>query len=374
MKRQPKPAPVSEPPPGPTCAEKSILAEHPADTIACASEEPKHNLAKLQECPPPNESVAISPPEAGRMPVAESRHEAAAPMVDHPSVAPAVLKEADIRQAEALAQRDARITELEERLSCERRQSQQQIEQIQSTLKEQRVQVADLLSRTGALDQTLIEERAERASLMENLDDMSRKAHRSDELETALADARHREQNLLQQVSDTTRNASCISELEAHLAAERGAATQLVQQLTILEHIERRAHELESTLTNEREQAGACRKRSAEFEMLAARVPALEEALKQERARIAELDGILMAERETAALVVTQVKQLESAVQRVHDLDFALADERERSMQLMKRVTEAEHVADQSTRRFEDMARKLGEIAGLASQLGNGKR
>jgi hypothetical protein len=87
-----------------------------------------------------------------------------------------------------------------------------------------------------------------------------------------------------------------------------------------------------------------------------------------------ELDGILAAERETAAVVVTQVKQLEIAVEHAHGLDLALAEERERSSQLTKRATEAEHLAEQSNRRFEDMARKLGEIAGLASQLGNGKR
>jgi hypothetical protein len=43
-------------------------------------------------------------------------------------------------------------------------------------------------------------------------------------------------------------------------------------------------------------------------------------------------------------------------------------------MQLTKRVADAEMMAEQSTRRFEDLARKLGEIAGLASQLGNAKR
>ena len=87
-----------------------------------------------------------------------------------------------------------------------------------------------------------------------------------------------------------------------------------------------------------------------------------------------ELDGVIATERETAALVMTQVKQLEPAVQRAHDLDVALAEERERSAQLLKRASEAEQLAEQSNRRFEDMARKLGEIAGLASQLGNGKR
>jgi hypothetical protein len=93
-----------------------------------------------------------------------------------------------------------------------------------------------------------------------------------------------------------------------------------------------------------------------------------------ERARVAELTGTLATERETAALLMTQVKQLEAASRRAHELDLALASEGERSMQLMKRATDAEYAAEQSNRRFEDMARKLGEIAGLASQLGNAKR
>ena len=125
---------------------------------------------------------------------------------------------------------------------------------------------------------------------------------------------------------------------------------------------------------SEREEAEACRQKSAEFETCAARVPALEEALDQERARIATLDGVLATERETMALVTTQVKEMETSVQRAQELDLALAEERDRSMQLMRRATEAEQAAEQSNRRFEDMARKLGEIAGLASQLGNGKR
>jgi hypothetical protein len=40
----------------------------------------------------------------------------------------------------------------------------------------------------------------------------------------------------------------------------------------------------------------------------------------------------------------------------------------------VKRVSDAEQAAELASKRFEEMARKLGEIAGLASQLGNGKR
>jgi len=40
----------------------------------------------------------------------------------------------------------------------------------------------------------------------------------------------------------------------------------------------------------------------------------------------------------------------------------------------VKRVSEAELEAERANKRFQEMAIKLGEIAGLASQLGNGKR
>jgi hypothetical protein len=40
----------------------------------------------------------------------------------------------------------------------------------------------------------------------------------------------------------------------------------------------------------------------------------------------------------------------------------------------VKRVSETEQAAEQATKRFEELATKLGEIAGLASQLGSGKR
>ena len=373
MKRQPKPAPI---PPSPTAGpgESSVVSELPVAPIACSPEEPEPTLLKTHESQRLIDSATISRPESNSMPITESSHETAAPMVDPLPVESTVSTEADGHYGKVLAERDARITALEEQLACERRQGHEQIQQMQNALEQQRVQVADLSSRTGALDQALAEERAQRITLTEQLDEVSRQAHRVDELEAGVAEARRRAEELLQQVSDNARNVSRILELEAHLVAERAAATQLVQQLTTLEQIERWAHELETTLASEREQTKACRKQGAVFETLAARVPVLEEALEQERARVAELAATVATERETAALVMTQVKQLEPVVQRIHDLDLALAEERERSMQLMKRATEAEQVAEQSNRRFEDLARKLGEIAGLASQLGNGKR
>ena len=374
MKRQPKQAPLPDPSPAHVSEERPAVAGPPEASIKSTIIEPEQTPVVPTDSEQLPDSGSVLAPEHDRSPLVDDSHAAKEFSVGQRPVESSVSAEAETRHAKLLALRDARVTELEETLACERRQSHERIEQVQRALEEQGAQVQDLLSRSAALDETLVEERAQRATLAEQLDEASRQAHRVDELETALAEARQGAEELSKQVSDNARHAARVIELEAHLAAERGAATQLVQQLTTLEHIERRAHELETTLASEREEAEACRQRSAEFETCAARVPALEEALAQERARIATLDGVLAAERETMALVTTRVKEMEISVQRAKELDLALAEERERSMQLMSRATEAEQAAEQSNRRFEDMARKLGEIAGLASQLGNGKR
>jgi hypothetical protein len=96
--------------------------------------------------------------------------------------------------------------------------------------------------------------------------------------------------------------------------------------------------------------------------------------LLSERARTAHLETTLFSEREQTGMLVHNFKYLEQAVTRAQTLDCVLATERERSTQLAKRATEAEQSAEQSNRRFEEMARKLAEIAGLASKLGSGKR
>ena len=374
MKRQPKQAPLPESAPAHVSEERPAVAGPPEASIGLAIVESEQARVVSTNGGQLPESSSVLAPDHDMSSLVDNSQEASEFSVGQPPVESPVSAEVENRHAEILALRDARLTELEETLACERRQSHERIEQMQRALEEQGAQVQDLLSRSAALDEALVEQRAQRAALAEQLDEASRQAHRVDELETALAEARQGAEELSQQVLDNARHAARVIELEAHLAAERGAATQLVQQLTALEHIERRAHELETSLMSEREEAEACRQKSAEFETCAARVPALEEALDQERARIATLDGVLATERETMALVTTQVKEMETSVQRAQELDLALAEERDRSMQLMRRATEAEQAAEQSNRRFEDMARKLGEIAGLASQLGNGKR
>lgn len=351
-KRQIKPAPVAESVPSATPADRSVIEKRPEAPTMRVPGESQQILLEDEECRQQIESA--------------TNH--------HLQPESSISGEVEKHHVLILAQRDTRIIELEEQLASERRQSHEHIQQMQSALDEHREQVENLSSRTQTLDQKLAEESEQRAAILEQLADVSMQALRVGELETALTEERHRTEQLSQQVSESAFHSERILELDATLAAERDAAAQLVQQITSLEYLERHAHELETTLANEREEAEHLRKKRVELEAIAAQVPVLEETLENERARIAELGSMLSTEKETAATLLIQLKQFDEAVQRAHMLDMTLADERQRSMQLEKRAVEAEQMAEQSNRRFEDMARKLGEIAGLASQLGNGKR
>ncbi len=374
MKRQHKDGAAPEPVTDSTHDEKTP-GEEPADAaLVVASEQPIQEFEHIQSGLSVNGAVLRGSTDSDAMAPVESGLEPVGIVEDQVPVGPDTLVEDDHRDADSLAQREARIAELEEQLVCERRQTHEQLQQMQNALEEHRAQIAGLSSRTEMLNQALEDERAQRTTLTEQFNEVSKDARRAEALETAVAEAHVRIEELLQQVSANDRNTSRVLELEAHLAAERGAAGELVRQITSLEHVEQRARELEATLAKQREQAEGYEKKIASCEGIATRVSDLEQSLEQERLRIAELNGVLATERETAVVVMAKVKELETVVQRAHELDLALAEERARSAQLMRRTTEAEHAADQSTRRFEDMARKLGEIAGLASQLGNGKR
>ena len=357
-KRPQKPAPVPELPQQHVAVEPSIVAEVAAAPAIHVPEELEEARVDTQEHRPSLEPITSSLDDPHAIPATMTRDTMVDAAPAFHAAEPATPAHDHEHHHAILAERDTRIGELEAQLDEERRRSLEQTQQIghiQRALDEQHEQVAALSSHAHTLDQSLADERAQRTALAEQLDEVSRQMHRIGELETALADEQHRAQQLSQQVSEGARHAARIVELEAHLEAEREAANQLVQQITGLEQVETRVHELEATLAAEREQAEMQRRERVELEQI-------------------ELDAALSAEREAAAALLVQVKQLEATAQRASELDLALVSEQERSMQLEKRAMEAEHMAEQSTRRFEDMARKLGEIAGLASQLGNGKR
>jgi predicted RNase H-related nuclease YkuK (DUF458 family) len=368
-KRPQKPAPVPELPQQHVAVEPSIVAEVAAAPAIHVPEELEEARVDTQEHRPSLEPITSSLDDPHAIPATMTRDTMVDAAPAFHAAEPATPAHDHEHHHAILAERDTRISELEAQLDEERRRSLEQTQQIghiQRALDEQHEQVAALSSHAHTLDQSLADERAQRTALAEQLDEVSRQMHRIGELETALADEQHRAQQLSQQVSEGARHAARIVELEAHLEAEREAANQLVQQITGLEQVETRVHELEATLAAEREQAELQRRERVELEQIADKVPALEEACAKAHAQITELDAALSAEREAAAALLVQVKQLEATAQRASELDLALVSEQERSMQLEKRAMEAEHMAEQSTRRFEDMARKLGEIAGLA--------
>jgi len=58
---------------------------------------------------------------------------------------------------------------------------------------------------------------------------------------------------------------------------------------------------------------------------------------------------------------------------RIRETEGLLTAEQDRNGMLARQVVEAEQASKNATKRLEEMARKLSEIAGLASQLGNGR-
>lgn len=371
-KRPQKAAPVAEPQPQDVVAELPKIAPVAAELVLPVQHEPAP--VRLEHVGEHHAFEPVTMNVQEPVVVSASPELSVEEVPTHQTPEPAVSTHAEERYQALLAQRDTRITELEEQLQDHRRVSLEQMRQVEQALNEQREQREAMISRAQLLEQTLVDERAQQAAVAQQLEEVSRRAHRVEELESALAEERHRVEHLSQQVSDATHYAARITELEAHLDAEREAANQLVQQITTLEHMEDRVRELERTLSTEREQSETHRGERAQLEKVAAMVPVLEEAGEKARAQVAELEGALSAEREAGAVLLAQVKQLEASAGRVQELEQALAAEQERSQQLSQRAAEAEQLADQSTRRFEDLARKLGEIAGLASQLGAGKR
>lgn len=95
---------------------------------------------------------------------------------------------------------------------------------------------------------------------------------------------------------------------------------------------------------------------------------------EQASAQVRVLEQALAAEQQINRDRAIRLSEAERVSQNAQEGDTLLQTERERNSLLVKRVSEAELAAEQASKRFEEMATKLGEIAGLASQLGNGKK
>jgi DNA-binding response OmpR family regulator len=245
-----------------------------------------------------------------------------------------------------------RLKQLEEELLVER---------YRSTYSTQRVtQLEAQLGSVKELESTLAGEREQTAQLKKQLAEADSVAARVQELESALKTEQERTAEAKNQASVAESLGRRVQELEAALHTERQAATQLVEQMAVMEQAVTKSQVLAQQLAHEQERTSDLTRRVAVSEPLAARVSTLEQALA--------------AEQETNKGLALRLSEAERALQKSREGDTVLQTERERNNLLMKRVSDAEQGAEQANKRFEEVAKKLGEVAGLAAQLGSGIR
>jgi len=285
------------------------------------------------------------------------RQNAAAPATKSPEKVPASsepIQSARVsdEQLATYQRATARLKALEEELLVERDRATRSAERV--------AQLEGESSRTQELESMLAKERELTAQMKLQLAKADSATARVQELEVALQKERDDSAQQVTCLAELQTHVSRAQELEATLHAERQAAAQLVEQMTQMEQAVTRSQDLAQQLAQEQERTSDLTRRVAESEQVTARVRTLEELFATEQQRSKDL-----AER---------LSEAERASHKGSESDGLLQTERERNGLLVKRVSEAEQEAEQATKRFEEMAIKLGEIAGLASQLGNGKR
>lgn len=238
--------------------------------------------------------------------------------------------------------RDAgKLKEIEEQLREERNRS----EELAKRLSESTEQLA----RARESEAQLATERKRAEELQETLLKAEQLASRIPELESALKAEQETVCTLKQEAVHWQKASARIAELESALHAERAAEEQLVQQLADLEQVSIRARDLERQLAGAEQQ-------NAELHR-----------------RIQDLEAELATERRNGEETTGRLRELERAATKVQEMEGLLTAERDRNVLLAQRVVEAEQAAENATKRLEEMARKLSEIAGLASQLGKGR-
>jgi CheY-like chemotaxis protein len=279
-------------------------------------------IAKRQEITP------------GHAPASQSASVQTASAVER--VAPTLNHEQDGMQQDA-----SKLKELEKQLQAERARSEDVTKRLSEAMEQ--------LQRVKEIDTQLTAERRRAGELEAKVATLGPQVLRVSELEAALKAEQERVKTLKEETLAMQKMSGHIAELESALKTEREVAEQLVQQITDLEKTSARALDAEARLLGGQQY----------LTELQQRVTMLETELAAERRKHAETTGRLQeAERDGA---------------NVQELEGLLVAERERNGALSKRIVETEQAAENATKRFEEMARKLGEIAGLAAQLGSGK-
>jgi len=245
------------------------------------------------------------------------------------------------QQQQALHQEVHKLKEVEEQLRAERARS----EELTKRLSES----SEQLSKVKTSEAQLAIECARVNDLQEALAKVEQQVARIPELEAALKVERDAVSALKEEAVHWEKASGRIAELESALHAERAAAEQLVQQLAELEQISTKTRETEARLANAEQQTTELHR------------------------KLEQLEAELLTERRKGAEAVGHLQELERVAMNVQEMEGLLAAERDRNGILARQVTEAEQAAESATKRLEEMARKLGEIASLASQLGNGR-
>lgn len=247
-----------------------------------------------------------------------------------------------VREQQELARlASTKLKEVEEQLRVERARTEELAKRVASA--------AEQITRVKETERQLTAERQRVADLEAKIARLEQQLTKVPELESALQSERDSVDRLKREARNSQQASSRIAELESSLTAEREAAAQLVQQLSSLEQVPLKLKDAESRCADEARRAA------------------------QHQQQAADLEGALVAEREKVADLSQQLEEAQTAATKVQEFEKLIATERDRNGILTRRVADAEQAAEGATRRFEEMARKLAEIAGLASQLGNGK-
>lgn len=245
------------------------------------------------------------------------------------------------REHDSMQQDVNTLKEMETQLQTERARSEDLTKRLSEAMEQ--------LGRAQEIEAQLATERQRTSELEAKVTTLEPQVLRVTELEAALKTEQERVEIFKEEALAVQKTAGRIAELESALNAEREAAEQLVQQITDLEKTSARAQDAEERLLGEQQQV-------AELQQ---RVTMLETELTAERQKHTETTG--------------RLQEMEKTETKVQELEGLLAAECERNGVLSRRVVETEQAAEHATRRLEEMARKLGEIAGLASQLGSEK-
>ena len=233
------------------------------------------------------------------------------------------------------------------------------LKEVGEQLREERVRCEELAKRLAESteqlarakeNEALLETERKRANaLQETLAKVEQQVSRIPELESALKTEQDAVDAFKQEAANWQKASGRIAELESALHAERSAAEQLVQQLADLEKVSIRAKDAEEKLATAEQQEAELHRN----------IHNLEAELSMERRKVEEIMG--------------RLHEVEKSATRVREMEGLLTAEQDRNGMLARQVVEAEQASENATKRLEEMARKLSEIAGLASQLGNGR-